>query len=366
MARIVLILLIFLVNGTFSGQRGLWIVRNSLLTQNDLQKLRVINRELKLTDIYFQVRALGANYFPPRHSKDKLGLNDILNFCKQHQIRFHAWINAFYIWSGTPLPDEKNHSVWQDADHLITDTKGHPYRYAVLKRSGAEGYFVDPEAPLNIRQINKLIKFLLGTDGIKGIHFDYFRMPPNPIHFSNYLRSRFLSLYYVDPARLERYSNEYFSIFGIDSYRLMNERYQSFLQKEFLNRLKEWTDLIKTAKKNIEVSVAVKPDIKVAREEYAQDWAAWLNEKACDYVIAMNYSTDFNVFKKNLIMAKSIQRDGQIVIGIGAYHLQAAQLAIYIREVETMGFGGVCLFSFSTLKEKPELLENITAMSFNN
>ncbi len=364
MARIASILLIFLVGISLAGQRGLWIVRNSLVSKTDLYFLQSINQELNLTDIYFQVRALGKEMIPPESQTEKISINDVIRFCKEQHITLHAWINTFYVWNAQPLPADSGHSVLADRQHLMSDATGKPYQYAGIQKAGAEGYFVDPAAGNNLQQIKTLIKKLILRYHIPGIHFDYFRLPPGPLHYSVYLRSRFLSLYFLDPAGLEESAQQYLSVFGSESFRLMQNRYQTFLQNELTERLGELTNFCKELNASCQVSVAVKPDALNAKQEYAQDWPTWLAENDCDFVVVMNYAADKEIFKKNLKMAKSIKQDRRIVMGIGAYHLDAMQAAERIHEIEKAKLGGYSLFSFSTLKNKPGLLSKIAAKVF--
>ncbi len=365
MARIILLLLSFLAGITFPGQRGLWIVRNSLSTGQDLKFLQMVNQNIGLTDIYFQVRALGKNIIAREKDGQQLSLNEILQFCRQNNIRFHAWINAFYIWTLDEVPKDSGHSILWDKDHLMTDASENIQKPAELKKIGIEGYFVDPEANVNMQQLKQLIKELVLHYGVQGIHLDYFRYPSFPVHYSRFLRAKFLHSYFLDPARMQVKQAEYFAVFGNNGARLMSARYQLFLQNELIERLNDLTNFTKNLADSIQVSVAVKPNIGKARRLYAQDWPKWLADDACDYIVMMNYTPDQTEFKKNLNVAKSIKQDARIVVGIGAYYLDRAQIGNRIREVEQMGFNGYCLFSFTTLKTNPDLVLKSSVNSFS-
>lgn len=363
MARIIILLISILSSIIFAGQRGIWVVRNSLSTQNDLEILQQITRTLKLTDLYFQVRALGKDVIPQKTNSQTVGLQDILRFCDQNNVRFHAWINTFYVWSLQSDPGDAWHTILQDKQHRLTDAEMKLTTPDDLKKSGIEGYFVDPEATANLNQVKKLIKRLISKFGIHGIHFDYFRLPPPPVHYSVFLRTKFLRNYFLDPAKLQIYRNEFSTFFGVPVYQRMDQRYQKFLQNELTRSLNDLATFVKSLEPDGVVSVAVKPDIHAAKNRYAQDWQRWISDEICDYVVMMNYAPDHNAFKKNLKMAKSIKRDKRIVAGIGAYYLDGLQISERMQEIERMGFNGYCLFSFTTLKDKPYLIRQLSMNS---
>lgn len=365
MVRILFLLFSFLLGTALSGQRGLWIVRNSLNTQQDINLLKQIDQSVGLTDVYFQVRALGKNMLPEKNDNSGVSLKDVISFCRQNNIRFHAWINAFYIWTLDSNPDDDDHSVLWDRDHLMTDARAKIKTSEDLKQLGIEGYFVDPDADVNIRQIKKLIKSLIKEYQVQGIHFDYFRYPASPVHYSKYLRTKFLRNYFLDPAQMQIHNKEYFSCFRNTSYQYMNQQYDLFLQNELSNRLMNFTAFIKQLNRNCTISVAVKPNASIAENQYGQNWLSWLKQNECDYVVLMNYTPDNIEFKKNLNMAKSLKQVARLVVGIGAYYLNKFQLQERLAEVEQMGFSGYCLFSFTTLKKEPALISMISANSFS-
>ncbi len=356
MARAFVLLLSFLIGVSFSAEHGVWIVRNSLNDPSDLRLLETLQKQFALSDVYVQVRALGRNFIPQKRDDNRPDLKEIIRFCRKNNIRFHAWLNVFYIHGLTdPQADKANDPAWQE-NHIMTDFSGKLLTPTKLKNAGLEGYFVDPQGEENLRQIKELIKKMLVDYRVDGIHLDYFRYPHYPFHYSNFLRAKFLRLFFIDPAKLQHYSNAYSVLQGPAAWQYMAQKYQRFLKNELSKTLQYLTDYIKNINSRCIVSVAVKPNPEQAQKMYAQNWPEWLDRNACDDVILMNYSPDETEFKKNLKRAKSIKRDNRIVIGIGAYYLESDQINRRIQLVKRAGFKGYCLFSFTSFKEKPNLL----------
>ncbi|APF17681.1 protein of unknown function DUF187 [Caldithrix abyssi DSM 13497] len=349
MLKIIVLILGILVGQALAQHRGIWIVRNSLNTKEDLKQLERIHQKLQLTDVYVQVRALGENvYSAPMASR--LTLNEIVEFCHRNGIKAHAWINVFYIWSKNKAPRNPNHPFLQDVDHLLSDWSSEEPVLKNLKKKGVEGYFVDPRAFTNKAQIERLLNQLLTQYQFDGIHLDYIRYPGKGVIFSKHLRTLFMKKYFIDPLLF--FKEKTFNPEGQSLYR-------NFLLNELNNFVENFKNVVRQIDESCVVTMAVKPDIDRAKFEYYQDWVNWLKQGSGDYVLMMNYSPDENVFRKNLLKAEQLIGKNNVVCGIGAYYLDGENLEKRIKLVEALQFKGYALFSFTTLKNKPELLTTI-------
>jgi len=360
MFRIVFCILFISFSMLFAQHRGLWIVRNTLNTREDLRLLEEIDQAINLTDVYLQVRALGKNVYRlsdnPANNGNSVSLTEIVNFCRKNNIRVHAWINTLYIWSDIKKPANFNHPYLTDQNHLMTDAEDNLISLKKLKKLGIEGYFVDPDASINMSAIKRLIKSLLINYEMDGVHLDYTRYPPIPVSYSKHLRAKFMRDYYVDPAKV----SQLLAGSADMRYRYVTEEYGKFLQKNLSQFVGELYRYVKEIDPEAVVSAAVKPDWQEAKSIYFQDWLEWLRTEKSDNIIIMNYTPDYKEFKKNLKMAKSLKYDDRIICGIGAYYLNKYELSMRIRDVEKEKLNGYCLFSFTTIKEQPDILQLIT------
>ena len=345
MVKVVAFILILFWAQLFAQHRGIWIVRNSLNTVQDLQRLEQIDQKIGLTDVYLQVRALGRNVYE-RTAKDRLSLEEIVRFCHARQIRIHGWINVLYVWSGKQPPTVKSHP-FLEYEHLMTDAQNERLTLPQLRQKGIEGYFLDAGAFVNSGQIENLIKQLLIEKQFDGIHLDYLRYPGHGVIFSGYLRTKFMKKYFVDP--LVFFNNLLPQLKG-------QYRYQNFLLNELNNYVENLRNIVKSLDETCVLSVAVKPNLELARTNFYQDWLTWLQKSSCDYVLIMNYSPDDFEFNKNLVGAENTAFSRKIVCGIGAYYLNQKRLEQRINSVEKSKLKGYALFSFTTIKEQPEIL----------
>ncbi len=359
MSRFIIFVIVSLILfATVSAEEhGLWVVRQTMVNRDDLALLRKLQQRFGITDVYLQVRALGNGSvtFAAEKQGTRLSFREIVNFCHLNDMSVHAWINAFYVWSKEESPGA-DHPLICDQTHVIQDQgEGLPTLKA-LREAGSEGFYLDPDAVRNIEQIKRMVRYLLNEQQVDGIHFDYFRYPPFPYHFSAYLRAEFLRTNYVDPARVWRKQSLFAKYWGGDRLIYLKRTYEEFVRQRLSERLRTLTAYIKAINENCEVSVAVKPDAAIAKTKFGQDWPSWLRTGACDYVILMNYSAENKEFKKNLKMAKSYKEAKRIVNGIGVYKLNKVQLEQRIRQSQNSGLGGYCLFSFTSFKKSSGLI----------
>ncbi len=353
MGKILIIVLTLLTAPLLGQHHGLWVVRNSLNSQKDLQKLDEIDQRLELTDLYLQVRALGANVYE-KSNQNHFSMDDIIEFCHKRQIKVHAWINVLYVWSKQNPPADTAHTFNLEADHLMTNVDNDTPELKLFRQKGVEGFFVDPGAFGNFNQIISLSKSLIKEHHFDGIHLDYLRYPGRGFIFSKYLRTQFMKRYYLDPIHLFKGFNQDIS---------WQELYGNFLLNELNNFVENLRIELSSINNKSMLSVAVKPNLERAKTEYYQDWLNWLQKGDCDYVLMMNYSPDDYEFIRYLDNAAKTKTKDKIVCGIGAYYLDQKRLEQRMALVQKSGLKGYALFSFTTLKEQPEI---ISLVNINN
>ncbi len=353
MIKLFILSITILVESLFAQHRGLWVVRNSLTSLEDLQRLEAIHQQVELTDIYLQVRALGKNIY--ENQNNGLPLATIVKFCQNRNINLHAWINVFFIRSKS-LPQNNNKPVL-DEEYLLTNIQFKQQDWKTLKKAGVEGFFTDPNNYFNNTQIIELIKKLIAQYHLKGIHLDYIRLPGRGFIFSKALRTRYMKRYFTDPVQ---FFSDKLPIYSAQTH------YKNFLLKEITKYVEHLHDVIKQIDNTSLLTAAVKPDVMVAKEEYFQDWVQWLEKSICDYVLIMNYSPDDRRYAKNLKQASSLPVASKIVCGIGAYYLDQTRLKERIEMVQNSNLKGFSLFSFNTLKEQPKLLTLIKEIKTPN
>jgi uncharacterized lipoprotein YddW (UPF0748 family) len=354
---------------TFPEKRAIWVVRDALNNPVELQKIVNTAASADITDIYVQVRALGRCYFlsdiEPRASfvsADYDPLNLLIKMCEIYNIRVHAWVNMFYIWSSSQPPPEDNHPFNLFPQYILT--KESRTDYADLKKAGIEGYFLDPQSiDINKYLLNVLLevadKYL-----INGIHLDYFRYPDVEYSFTADSRTNFRLDHFLDPLKLYREPEKFVETRGYGAFQQADKEYRQFLGQALSHYLSGIHKMVKEKNNNLELSVAVKPDPVEAKFRYFQDWQNWLQNKSCDYVVLMNYRTEWNDFITVLNQLKDAPGREKIIMGISTYNQNEEAVQKRLKIVRQSGFGGFALFSYNYLAGNKDYFYNLQLLDY--
>ncbi|MBD3225345.1 MAG: family 10 glycosylhydrolase [Caldithrix sp.] len=356
------VFILFLQSSGMAKQSGLWVVRYALV--NPSQRNAIIEKAIQLgvTDLYIQVWALGRSWVQTGHDNrpDEPALTGkmLVEFIEeaQHQgLKVHAWINVFYVWSGSNPPEYKNHVFNRyQSEILRTDTGAELNAYNVLKKDGVTGYFINPQSSAYIRQIKKYVKDLLIKFDFDGIHFDYFRYPGRQYSRAQHVSSNPIVGYFVDDKKIYQSYQPFIQQFGMDTFLHIDNYYSTYLREIVNNAFRELSQSIRTHNASTVISAAVKPDIYQARHKYFQDWSLWIQENWCDHVLMMNYTLDTKQFRNRLNSAKQYVPADKITVGVSVYNQPPLQALRKIKLIRASDFKGYSIFSLNYLQEHAE------------
>ncbi len=215
-----------------------------------------------------------------------------------YNIRIHAWVNMFYIWSGNSPPLDKQHIYFRLNRAILR--KNQLPKYHELKSAGIEGYFLDPQDEQVQNYLLNLLGEIADNYNLSGIHLDYFRYPDISYSFTPESRSNFMLLNWYDPLELYRAPETYSRERGYSVFIEADRQYRHYLNIALTRFLTKIRDLLHKKPRKIELSVAVKPDPIKAKHRYFQDWMKWINEGYCDFAVVMNYNTERDEFNRVL------------------------------------------------------------------
>jgi len=345
-------------------KNAFWVVRDALITKSDIDAIIQTAVYLNISDIFVQVRALGRTYYAsttePRVEeldKDFDPLALIIRRATLYNIRIHAWVNMFYIWSGNQEPEDKDHVFYSHKDYILRNCSFPTYQE--LKSAGIEGYFLDPQS----RQVKKYLLNLLLEIADKyelaGVHLDYFRYPGVFFSFTPESRTNFRLQNYYDPLELYCFTNEYVQRRGHDVFRYADRVYRQFLAEGLSEYLEEIKNVLKERKPNLELSVAVKPDPIEAKHRYFQNWLNWIKSNLCDFVVLMNYRKDIREFMSPLDVILKSGVKGKVMVGISTYNQDAQAVNKRILAIQKDKWPGLSLFSYNHLKQNKSYIERI-------
>jgi len=313
----------FQLFGTQKFDTFLWVQIESLSTKESIKKVIEFASQNGYSDLLVQVRsrdnaAYNSSFIQKPYFVDENfdPLKYIINSGKKSNLRIHAWINMYVIWSGKVRPFDNKHLInknksWKDFSFTTT-------------KNTFSNHFLSPINPNVNPYLLTIIDEVLNNYDIDGIHLDYIRFKD-----SNYGNNNI----------------------GLKHYKIAqtDENWEKFKRSRVTSLVKDSYKLIKNKDKNLILSVAVKPNILEAKNRFSQDWGNWLKTGIVDYVFPMNYYKEMEFFNRDSnLMLKRIPRPlhKKIVMGIGCYNQKAEDAVDKIALVKLHKFGGVSLFSF--------------------
>jgi uncharacterized lipoprotein YddW (UPF0748 family) len=359
-----------LFGNTLDSERsGLWVVRYAVTTKSDIDRVLSTATQLNITDIFFQIRALGYTYYNSQWEPKAENIKDdfdplkyVINKSASTGIRVHAWVNMFYVWAGDQFPLSENHIVNRHKDHILRNDIFPDYNS--LKREGHEGFFLDPKVNSVQDDLLNILQEIAGSYNLAGIHLDYYRYPSLSYSFTPASRTLHMLETINDPWDVYQSSKNYSEKRGFEVFLHADREYRKSLSGALSDFLNNISDTVKKIQPDLELSVAVKPDPAEAKHRYFQDWLTWLKSDICDFVVLMNYRTDWLEFDAVLKQLSDRKMKNKIIVGISTYNQDVKAVLKRLEATRRGGFTGFSLFSYNYLIENKSYFAKLQRQIF--
>ncbi len=353
----------FLVGESTFEKRVLWVVRDAMSTTESIDNLITFAGENKFNHLLVQVRGRGDALYDSNLVPRSVRLKDsdfdpleyIISKAKPLNIQIHAWLNMYYLWSASSMPNQKNHLLYTNPDWLDNDTeKNVNVEQALIdiknKTFNDEGLFLAPTHPDVSRYLITVVEEVVQNYDIDGIHLDYVRFYNenyglNPIGLSFYKKYR-------------GESNVPFLSTNITQ----DPIWGSFRRKSVTKLVKGISNVLKANGNDCILSAAVKPNLYSARNEFGQEWDVWLLAGYLDWVIPMNYLPELDIFSTNIhVMDDNLPKKhrSKIIMGLATYNQDPTQVSEKIQFTKDSGFKGICLFSYNVFRDTSGYFDQI-------
>lgn len=352
-------------------QRGIWVRGMSIASAESIPKILDLVQQLRITDLYIQVAVGGyayykseilprSEYLAKKSSSEYDPLDSILKLAKKQNVKIHAWVNTFLIWSMDSLPDSTRHINYTHPDWFLKDLYGRSMRdYSPVERQdlGIEGTFLDPKIEGVREYLKEICSELLAKYEVDGIHLDFMRYPGVFWGIDDTMLCALLCGLNTRDLRwltLTRYPRlNLFDRWVIYNFYLANiER-----QKSVKNVVEDIYSTVKKFDNGRFLSCAVVASPSRASYQYAQKWWEW--EGIIDYPVVMSYTPDTYLFRDFLDF--SLYHMPASIMGIGflwkGMEMQANTEIDFVRKKSGTG---ICFFDFASLDTMADLniLEN--------
>ena len=334
-------------------------------TSIDSFMIESFNNNIK--NVYVQIRSRGDALYKSDIVKmnsnvqsnfDPLSYTILLG--KLLDIKVHAWINTYLIWSANSAPNDNNHLYYSNPDWFESDYFGKSdieIKLENIQTPSWEGLFLSPNNSNVNTYLLRLVKEIFENyPKLNGIHFDYIRFQDDFYGFNNYGLNDFQNKYNFNPKDIFRdlFSNRYgWTNSQIDSIKDIRINYNCDNITSLIRSVNSYRDSLSL---DILISAAVKSDIIEAKNRWFQDWGKWIEEDIIDFVLPMNYSSDNDIFIQRINMISenvdSLFSKNKIIMGISMYNQDEYSIVEKILLSTISGYNQICFFSYNSLKER--------------
>lgn len=359
--RATIVALLFLsitkINAQNFDVRALWVVRDHITSKEKIDKVLEFASANNYNHLFIQVRGRGDAYYtsrlvPRSHlllNTDFDPLEYVIKESKQYNLKIHAWLNVYYLWSSTNLPKQKEHALlnhpgWLDSNKPdLINISDVMEKVKKDRKANGEGFYLSPTHPEVDAHLQNIITEIIQNYSLDGIHFDYIRY--HDLGWG------------MNPTGLKFFLNYSISIPGLPSLKVQEKpSFADFKRTAITAFLSKASMRIKAYQPKCIISAAVKPNLLNARNTFGQEWDIWLAGGYIDWAVPMNYTSNDKSFQKNLqIMKENLPQKyiDRIIVGIGAYNQDPRSAGKKIYQVAKNQFSGISIFSYTVFKEKP-------------
>lgn len=342
--------------------KGLWILHRDLADKQHIDRFLDDAKTLGFTDLFVQVRARGEAMYRSEHVKISPLVQDptfdpLEYVCtKAHEkgLKIHAWFNTYILYSKNTnnssalvfLSQFPDWIEWDESAISDVDKYHKAKNYKLF-----EGIYLSPLHPQVNSYLLVLIKELITNYEIDGIHLDYVRFQGSEYGYNPTGMKLFYEKYGVNPRFFMNHSP---LCDDPELYPLFRILYDQYRCDAISNLIKEIAYYNKSLQNPVFFSAAVKPSPEKAKNLFYQDWATWIKEGWLDCAIPMNYTTQVNVYRDNLLEIRDIlpsQSKHQIWVGNGLWNKSYSDFEKNVILAQSLNFSHYVVFSYNVLKE---------------
>ena len=339
--------------------RGVWIVRTALTSPQSIDAVVDRAHEAGLNSLFVQVRGRGdAFYASQLVSRSDLLAAQPASFdplaraiarADRYGMKVHAWVNVLLAGSfGRAVGTE--HIVSQHPEWLMVPRSvarqamdGPPSAIpALVRRAGrgrgdVEGYFLSPSAPGVAAHLEAVVRELMRTYPVDGVHFDFIRYPNADFDYSRVALEGF--------TRQRQGSRELLAIAGGAPV-----EWAEYRRAVLTNLTIRLSEAAREERPGIVVSAAVVPDPGVATVEKFQAWPAWIQDGILDALCPMIYTESPSLYRHQAEVARSIVPSARALwAGIGSWRISPQETVDRVWDARAAGASGIIVFSHVAL-----------------
>lgn len=292
-----------------------------------------------VTDVFMEMAAPGWSvvslpYIPVLKEKSlEKDVKEMIALYKTAGIRTHAWI---YSLNGEYMAQ----ATWEDYRERGMTMEGVANNSAIR--------WLNPNHNQVKKALGEIAVFLVQNYGFDGIHLDYVRYPDFPTNHIKSPNDKSKFMAYANLKKIDWPKDIAFK----GKYRSQYDKWRTQNVTELVSHIR---NELKKSAPNVTFSTAVFGRYPTCIYSIGQDWKAWIDDGLVDFVVAMNYTHDMNLYRELVSAQADTKYREKIVSGIGVNSfegmLSVTQVFHQIRFAGFKKLRGISLYSYEEYLE---------------
>lgn len=367
--------------------RALWVTRTTLTSPESITKMVAAAEAGGFNTVLVQVRARGDAYYtgtvepraPELAARPEFDpLAAVIEQAHAAGIKVHAWVAVNLVSSAVTLPASRDHVVYRSPEWLMVprelaaemkkiDLRSPAYlgrlaRWTRAQSAKVEGLYTSPLHPAAQDHTAAVIRDIARRYAVDGVHLDYVRFPNEEFDYSPAAMEQFKNAVLPDLSESERRDAAARELLDPAAYpNLFPEKWNDFRRSRLTSLVIKIRTAVKAVRPEALVSAAVIPDAQLAFDERLQDWRGWIDQSLLDVLCPMAYTTESDVFQRQIAAARAYAGSRPVWAGIGAYQLSPSQTLTHIAAASRLG-AGIVLFSYESLAASPNSADAVSEL----
>ena len=341
---------------------GLWVTRWDYQSKQDIENIVRDAASAGVTDLFWQIRGQGDAYYRSKlepwgeeltrdrsikpgekptqslsnHRRLDPGFDPFeyaISQAHSRGVRIHAWMNMMPLWKGKTPPLDPSHAFYTHPEWRLSDETG-------KVQPLGDGYVVvNPVLDEVQDHLVAVVADVVARYDIDGIHLDYIRFLTDELGKEK--------LYPADSKSLSLYARQVGDRATVGQ--LNRTKYRAWIRDRITHLVRRIKKEAIVGHPEVRYTSAVWRRPELARDQYLQDAARWVNEGIVDEVIPMIYTDKDTQFEDDLEAWYSAVDRKRVIAGIGVYkHNSGGQTLSQVTLGHPRRF---VLFAFSSIFE---------------
>ncbi|HEY7460296.1 MAG TPA: family 10 glycosylhydrolase [Gemmatimonadota bacterium] len=351
--------------------RALWVVRNTLESREETERAVEDCVRIGCSLLFLQVSGRWDAYtpspiFPPGESlaqppEDNLAY--AIRLAHSRGVRVHAWVNALLAWSAPDPPRDPRHVFRAHPDWFLVGPDGRSVvrlSRRELDASRLDGYFLEPALPQVRTELRRFILDLVTRYDLDGVHLDYIRFPAAGYGFQPEIRARYRAETGIDPADLYARGTALAADKGEAWLAEERARWEAWHRAAVTRLVRLIRQDLRAVRPGLELSAAVLADPRSARDDFGQDWAAWIDEGLLDLAVPMVYRPSAKQVLQLLdAISRVVDPRTKLFAGVSLEYLDAREVAPVEALMGRYGADGLAIFSYNMVRADRKVLSRL-------